>query len=419
MAFDLSKHPCFNDQSRHEFGRIHLPVAPKCNIQCKFCNRDFDCVNESRPGVTSGLLSPGQALWYLKECLEEDSQIAVVGIAGPGDPFANADETIETLRLVRNEYPEMLLCVATNGLELEPYVDELASLNVTHVTVTVNAVDPEIGADVYSWVRHKKKVLRGVEGARVLWERQRSAIKKLVEKGVMVKVNTIIIPGINDHHVEEVAQVVGEMGVTILNAIPLYPVAGTPFEFLPVPTKEDVLAVREACKPHVPLMHHCTRCRADAVGILGEASSQSSHSALKKAMLLPILPEQDRPYVAIASLEGMLVNQHLGEASSYHIFKKDGDAYSLVELRPAPPSGGGADRWRKLASSLSDCRALVASNAGDTPIDALKEAGIRVLLMEGLVEEGLESVYCGKPVRSPCRSSGECHSCTGSGMGCG
>ena len=60
---------------------------------------------------------------------------------------------METLRLVREKYPEMLLCVATNGLNAEPYAEELAQLQVSHVTFTVNAVDPAIGAQIYAWVR--------------------------------------------------------------------------------------------------------------------------------------------------------------------------------------------------------------------------------------------------------------------------
>ncbi len=51
-------HPCFNEEAKHTSARVHLPVAPKCNIQCNYCNRKFDCVNESRPGVTSSVLAP-------------------------------------------------------------------------------------------------------------------------------------------------------------------------------------------------------------------------------------------------------------------------------------------------------------------------------------------------------------------------
>ena len=82
MTLDLTRHPCFNDESRHRFGRVHLPVAPKCNVQCNFCDRRFDCANESRPGVTSAVLAPGQALAYLDRVCGTSMRISVVGIAG-------------------------------------------------------------------------------------------------------------------------------------------------------------------------------------------------------------------------------------------------------------------------------------------------------------------------------------------------
>ncbi|MGE5894530.1 MAG: nitrogenase cofactor biosynthesis protein NifB, partial [bacterium] len=54
---DIAKtHPCFSKEAHFKFGRIHLPVAPACNIQCRYCIRKFDCANESRPGVTSTVL---------------------------------------------------------------------------------------------------------------------------------------------------------------------------------------------------------------------------------------------------------------------------------------------------------------------------------------------------------------------------
>ena len=109
---DLSKHPCFNKDVKGQFGRVHLPVAPKCNIKCNYCNRKYDCVNESRPGVTSTVLSPEQSLEYMRRVLEKEPRISVAGIAGPGDPFANGEQTMETMRLLRQEFPELILCLA-------------------------------------------------------------------------------------------------------------------------------------------------------------------------------------------------------------------------------------------------------------------------------------------------------------------
>ena len=173
---DFSNHPCFNKDAHKTAGRVHLPVAPRCNIQCNFCNRKYDCMNESRPGVTSNVLTPQQAIAYLAEVVAKRPEISVMGIAGPGDPFANPEETMETLRLTRKHFPKMLLCVATNGLNVAPYIDEMADLQVSHVTLTINAVDPEIGGDIYSWVRDGKRPLRGREAAELLSARQIEAL---------------------------------------------------------------------------------------------------------------------------------------------------------------------------------------------------------------------------------------------------
>ena len=274
MAMDISNHPCFNDKIRHTFGRVHLPVAPRCNIQCNYCNRKYDCVNESRPGVTSALLSPRQSLCYLEYVMKKVHNISVVGIAGPGDPFANARETIETLELVREKYPEIILCLATNGLNIGPYIERLAELNVSHVTITINAVNVEIGAGVYAWVRFGKRVYGPSEGFEILLDEQLKAVRFLKQKGISVKVNTIIIPGINDCHIEAVAEKMSELRVDIHNCIPYYQNKGTVFENIKEPSPELVQKIRKRAGEYLTQMYHCVRCRADAVGLLGKDDAE-------------------------------------------------------------------------------------------------------------------------------------------------
>ena len=55
-------HPCFSTSGHGKTGRIHLAVAPGCNISCNYCVRKFDCANESRPGVTSRVQNSEEAL---------------------------------------------------------------------------------------------------------------------------------------------------------------------------------------------------------------------------------------------------------------------------------------------------------------------------------------------------------------------
>ncbi len=424
MSIAIEKHPCFNDKSRHTFGRIHLPVAPKCNIQCNYCNRKFDCLSENRPGVTSKVLSPYQALHYLDRAVELSPNISVVGIAGPGDPFANPEETLETLRLVRKKYPEMLLCVATNGLNLHPFIGELAELQVSHVTLTINAVDPEIGAEIYAWVRHRKKVYRDTTAAGVLIDNQLEALKTLKKHGITTKINSIIIPGINDRHVIDVAKMVSELGADIFNALPYYKTEETVFENIAEPHPELTAAIQKETARYLPQMKHCARCRADAVGIIGEANHDKIMKKLQEAAQLPRKPQEKRPYVAAASMEGVLINQHLGEADRFLVYALDNDSGRpvLVESRPAPPPGGGAMRWQAVASLLSDCRALLVSGVGESPRNVLNGSGMEVYTLEGLIEEGVHGVFTGKDMSRLTRIS-QMHSCktscSGTGGGCG
>lgn len=435
---NLSNHPCFNDKVRHTFGRVHLPIAPRCNIQCKFCNRKYDCVNESRPGVTTGVLSPVQAMVYLDAVIAKKQNISVVGIAGPGDPFANPEETMETLRLVRQKYPDMLLCVASNGLNIAPYIDELAQIKVSHVTITVNAIDPEIAEKIYSWVRFDKRVYHPRAGVKILLQKQLEAIAELKRKGVVVKVNSIIIPGINDEHIPAIAEKIAPMGVDILNCIPYYPNEGAAFKDVMEPSKEMIQTVRKKAAQFLPQMHHCTRCRADAVGLLGEGISDELMQLLRTTADTPppltissvpltcseregMSGEEEKSFVAVASMEGFLVNQHLGEACQLRIYGKKDGVVELMDTRELPEPGGGMKRWEIVAKILQDCKALMVSGIGDTPRQVLTDKGIEVLEIEGLIEEAVQTLYDQKSLRHLIkRKVSACGTgCSGGSVGCG
>ncbi|NLX12650.1 MAG: radical SAM protein [Phycisphaerales bacterium] len=419
MTLDISRHPCFNGSCKDSFGRIHLPVAPRCNVQCNFCNRKYDCVNESRPGVTSGILSPGQAVEYLSVAMDRNPALTVVGIAGPGDPFADPHTSMETLRRVRARWPELLLCVATNGLGLEPHVQELAALQTTHVTITISAVDPAIAGGIYTWVRAGHRALRGIEAGRLMVERQLAALQAVKSAGMIAKVNCIVIPGINDQHVLEVAARVKALGADILNLMGLCHVPGTPFEQVVPPCDEEIGELRTEAGAILPQMLHCSRCRADAAGLIGGSMPEELLCCLQRVAAGPLEPEQERPYIAVASLEGVLVNQHLGEAKHLRIFERIGpSAFRLLEHRPTPPPGGGCERWRALSDRLHDCRALLCGGAGSSPVSTCAQSGLRVIVMEGLIEDALKTIYGGGMARAPLRKHTCGSGCSGNGTGC-
>merc|ERR1712023_144330 len=187
----VKNHPCYSEEAHHHYARMHVAVAPACNIQCNYCNRKYDCSNESRPGVVSEVLTPAQAVKKVKAVAAEIPQMSVLGIAGPGDPLANPERTFETFRRLTEETPDIKLCVSTNGLNLPASVDELCQHNIDHVTITINCLDPRIGARIYPWIFWDHQRVRGVEAARILIEQQQKGLEMLVERGILVKVNTV------------------------------------------------------------------------------------------------------------------------------------------------------------------------------------------------------------------------------------
>jgi len=262
----IQEHPCFSEKACHSFGRMHLPVAPRCNIQCNYCVREFDCVNESRPGVTSRILTPDESVAMIKKVMAKYNYIKVIGIAGPGEPLAN-EETFETLRLVNEFFPSTIRCISTNGLLLPEKIDLLEKYGVGNVTVTLNALDPEVGAKIYSFITYHGNRYEGVEGAKILLENQLKGIELAVKKHMIVKVNTVYIPGVNDDQILEIAKKTSAMGAYTFNLIPL--IAQYKFADIVPPTAAEKRAMQDTCAPYIKQMRHCQRCRADAIGKLG------------------------------------------------------------------------------------------------------------------------------------------------------
>ncbi|MDR2176921.1 MAG: radical SAM protein [Treponema sp.] len=266
-----SRHPCFSGEANVNRGRVHLPVSPACNIQCRFCKRAFNKA-EQRPGVSAELLKPQDALDLIRRALDICPDITVAGIAGPGDTLATP-HALETFALIHREYPGLINCLSTNGLLLERCADEVYRVGVRTLTVTVNAVDPVILDKICSRVILDGKTYRGTEGAEILIEAQKRGIEKAVALGILIKVNIVLIPAINGAHIGDIARTAAAHGAGIANIIPLIP----QYEFaaFPAPSCTELAGAREAAEAYLPVFRHCRHCRADAAGIPGREDLSS------------------------------------------------------------------------------------------------------------------------------------------------
>jgi nitrogen fixation protein NifB len=258
-------HPCFNQEAARRYARLHLPVAPACNIKCRYCTRLYDCANENRPGVTSQILTPEKALDLVGNEVAGEPRLKVVGIAGPGEPLAN-QATLQTLKLVHHRFPQLIKCLSTNGLLLSENLKSLKESGVKAVTVTVNNISPRVGEKIYRQIAYQGKDYFGTAGAALLWQKQKEGIEAAVTMGMLVKINSVVIAGINDAHLQKVAQAVREAGAHVMNIIPLIPQGE--FARLKPPTQTQLFFLREKLAPVISQITHCRRCRADARGML-------------------------------------------------------------------------------------------------------------------------------------------------------
>ena len=394
----LSEHPCFCEDAHHSFARMHLPVAPRCNIQCNYCNRKFDCCNESRPGVTSEVLTPEQAVEKVRAVKEAIPQLSVIGIAGPGDPLAN-ENTFRSLELIGKAFPELTLCVSTNGLALPDSAQRLHDLNVRFVTITMNCIDPEIGSRIYDAVVFDGKKYSGTEGATILRDKQLEGIRRCLDLKMLVKINIVMIPGINDDHIPDLVKKVKEMGVYIVNILPLIPVEGTKFSDLRAPTPLERRDMMDRCELDVKLMRHCRQCRADAIGLLGQdRSSEFAHiegCGLKESSInVTFDTVRDESKVAVATSDGKTVNSGFGNASEFRIYATDGGTVRFLRTVPIDRSESVAGRDHRhhiesIVKQLEECGTIIVEEIGPLPSKMLAGLGIKVVISSGDVNEAV------------------------------
>ncbi len=286
--------------------------------------------------------------------------------------------------------------------------------------------DPEIGAQIYSWVHYKRKRYRGVEGAKILLEKQMEGLQALREADILCKVNSVMIPGVNDENLIEVNKMIREQGAFLHNIMPLIsaPEHGTHFGLTGQrgPSPKELKTVQDNCSGNMKMMRHCRQCRADAVGLLGEDRSQEFtkdkfmemdaeydlekrtlvhegiekfkeelEAAKQKAFAGKKFANTPKILVAVATKGGGLVNQHFGHAKEFQIYEVDGNEVRFVSHRKIDQycQGGYGEEatFEHIMKAIADCKAVLVSKIGNCPQEKLQEVGIQTVEAYDVIEK--------------------------------
>jgi nitrogen fixation protein NifB len=241
----------------------------------------------------------------------------------------------------------------------------------------------------------------------------------LTERGILCKVNSVMIPGVNDKHLVEVNKAVKSRGAFLHNIMPLIsaPEHGTVFGLTGQrgPSAQELKALQDSCEGEMNMMRHCRQCRADAVGLLGEDRSEEFTTDKIMAMEVNYDLETRKAYQAAVELERVakveakkeeletlagvssdikiltavatkgsgLINEHFGHAKEFQIYELSTSGAKFVGHRRVDlycqGGFGDEDSLETVIRAINDCHAVFVAKIGGCPKGDLAKAGIEAV----------------------------------------
>ncbi len=172
---------------------LRVSVTDRCNLRCIYCNPMNDCGFISREKILR-FEEIHRIVGLFAEC-----GISKVRLTG-GEPLVRKNIVALVKKLAATAGIEEL-ALTTNGVFLEQMAGELKAAGLRRVNISLDSVE-----------RENYKRITGFD----FLEKVTKGIYKAIEVGLTpVKINTVVLKGINEQDVPALAQLSVEMPVTI------------------------------------------------------------------------------------------------------------------------------------------------------------------------------------------------------------
>lgn len=211
-------------------------------------------------------MSATEAISVAEREMSRRPDLRIVAVAGPGEPLFNT-ATFEVMAGLRNNGHDPHFCLSTNGVLLADCVEQLVDSGIETISVSMSTSIPATAAMTYEWASIRGKRMMGLDMGREIIEAQIAGIEEAADVGIHVKVNSVLIPGVNETGLSALAETVASAGAELQNIIPLVP-CGTMSECR-APSPSELKQARADAEKHIKQFSHCHQCRADVVGIPG------------------------------------------------------------------------------------------------------------------------------------------------------
>ena len=167
---------------------LRISVTDRCNFRCRYC-------------MPAEVFGPGYAFLPKDELLSFEEMVRLVQVLVPlgvekirltgGEPLLRRglEDLIAMLASVQGVKD---IAITTNGVLLAHHAEALALAGLNRVTVSMDAIDPEIFGRMNGTGAKVDRVLAGIEAAKVF--------------GLPVKVNAVIQRGVNEGEILPLAR---------------------------------------------------------------------------------------------------------------------------------------------------------------------------------------------------------------------
>jgi len=171
---------------------IRVSVTSRCNFRCLYCMPNTPFEWEPRENI----LSYEEMFEFLKLAIDEG--VKKIRITG-GEPLLRKDLD-KFVNMLYSYKPSLDLALTTNGYYLPEYAKKLKEAGLKRVNISLDSLKPEVAAKI-AQKDVLEKVLKGIDEA--------------INAGLKVKLNTVVMKGINDGEILDIFEYAKNKGVII------------------------------------------------------------------------------------------------------------------------------------------------------------------------------------------------------------
>jgi len=180
------------DKFERTIDYIRVSVTSRCNFRCLYCMPNTPFEWEPHENI----LRYEEMFEFLRLAIDEG--VKKIRLTG-GEPLLRKDLD-KFIKMLYDYKPELDLAITTNGYYLADTAEQLKAAGLKRVNMSLDSLKPEV-AEKIAQKNVLEKVLKGMD--------------KAIQAGLEVKLNTVVMGGVNDNEIVDLLDFAKSKGVVI------------------------------------------------------------------------------------------------------------------------------------------------------------------------------------------------------------